>query len=206
MKVYTTVSPNCITNIYLVTDNNQKYGVIIDPGSFALNVYKLIQLTGVQIKKIIVTHNDDEQTCGIPLIKRIYDAPIYAYNENIMDFKAIKVTNGSVITEGELEFKIIETPVHTYDSISILIDDTLFVGDIFQAGTLSSFEEGEKEPSRFEYEVIKKHILSLPDQVIIYPNKGPATTVEIERKFNPYFLKFLNENSDHVSISKKKNT
>ena len=190
MKIYTTINPDCISNIYLITDDNQKYGVIIDPGSFALNVYRLVQFTGVEIKKVIITHNDIEKTGGIPILKNIYNAQIYAYDENVLDFNVIKARNNSVITEGELEFKIIETPVYAYDAISILSEDALFVGDILQAGTLSAFE-GKKEPSEYEYEIIRKNILSLPDHVIIYPSKGPATTVEIERKFNPYFKKFL---------------
>lgn len=192
MKVYTTVNPESISNIYFITDDDQKYGVIIDPGSFSSNVYKLVKFTGAEIKKIIITHNDTEQTGGITLIKRIYDAEIYARSDNIMDFKTTKVKNGSVIKEGDLEFKIIETPVHTYDSISILAEDTLFVGDIFEAGVLSTFED-RIEPSEYEFEIIKKHILSLPDNVIIYPGRGPATTVAIERKYNPYFKKFMDE-------------
>ena len=187
MKVYTTINPDCISNIYLITDDDQKYGVIIDPGSFALNIYKLIQFTGAEIKKVIITHNDIEKTGGIPLLKNIYDAQIYAYNENILGFNAIKIRDNSVITEGKLQFKIIETPVHTYDAVSILAEDTLFVGNILQAGTLNAFEE-KKEPSEYEYQIVHKKILSLPDNVIICPGKGPATTVEIERKFNPYFI------------------
>ena len=199
MKVFTTVNPDCISNIYLITDDDQKYGVIIDPGSFALNVYKLVQSVGIEIKKIIITHNDIEQTAGIPVLKRIYNAEIFAYTDNIMGFKATNVMNGSIITEGNLKFKIIETPVHTYDSISILIEDTLFVGDILQAGTLSSLEKEKQEPSEIEFHIIQRHVLSLPDYVIIYPGIGPASTVEIERKFNPYFNKSCNclDNKNH---------
>lgn len=192
MKVFTTVNPDSISNIYFITDNEQKHGVIIDPGSFSSNVYKLIKFTGAEIKKIIITHNEEEQTGGIPIIKRIYDAEIFARNDYIMDFKVTLIKNGSVIKEGELELKIIETPVHTYDSISILAENTLFIGDIFEAGILSSFED-RTEPSEYEFNIIRKHILSLPDDVVIYPGRGPATTVEIERKYNPYFKKFMDE-------------
>ena len=192
MKIFTTINLDYLTNVYFVTDNEQKYGVIIDPGSFSMNVYKLVQSTGAVIKKIIITHNDIEQTGGIALIKKIYNAEIYAYDQNIQDFKAKKVRSGTVIKEGELHFIIFETPVHSYDSISILIEDSLFIGEIFQAGTLCSFRENE-DPSHYEYDIIKKNILSLKDHVVIYPGKGPSTTVEIERKFNPYFRKILNE-------------
>jgi glyoxylase-like metal-dependent hydrolase (beta-lactamase superfamily II) len=188
MKVYTTINPDTISNIYLLTDDNQQTGIIIDPGAFSQNVYKLVKYAGVDIKKIIITHNDNEQTGGIPLIQKIYDAEIYAYEDYVQDYKAIKIYDGAIIKEKDMEFKILETPVHSYDSISILVEDMLFIGDIFEAGTLSSITEG-KNPCNYEYSIIKKKILSLPDNIIIYPGKGPATTVEIERKFNPYFKK-----------------
>jgi hydroxyacylglutathione hydrolase len=186
MKIFTTVNPESITNIYFITDDDQKYGVLIDPGSFAHNVYHMVNQSGAEPKKILITHNDIDQTAGIPLIKRIWDIPIYAHNDKFGPYEANRVMNGTIIEEGDLEFKIIETPAHTYDSISILINNNLFVGDILEAGTLSSLDRSHL-PSEFEMRIIEKYIFSLPDNTIIYPGRGPATTVEIERKFNPYF-------------------
>jgi hydroxyacylglutathione hydrolase len=190
MKVFTTVNPDSISNIYFVTDDNQKYGVIIDPGSFSLNVYKLIKSTKAEIKKVIITHNGIEQTAGIPVIKKIYNAEIYAHNDTILDFPAIKVRNDFIIKEGDIELKILETPVHTYDSISVHIQDSLFVGDVLQAGALSSLDR--TSPQEFELKIIEKYFLKLQDHTIIYPGHGPATTIEIEKKFNPYFQRILN--------------
>ena len=192
MKVYTTLNPETISNIYLITDDKNESGIIIDPGSFALNVYMLIKASKVEIKKIIITQDIIEKTAGIPLIKKIYDAEIFALHDKILDFNTTKVKNNFIIKEKNLEFKIIETPVNTFDAISILIENNLFVGNIFQAGYLNAFEEKEL-PSEYEFEIIRKKILSLPDHIIIYPGKGPVTTMEIEKKFNPYFKKILNK-------------
>ncbi|MBN2546862.1 MAG: MBL fold metallo-hydrolase [Spirochaetes bacterium] len=187
MKIYTALNPESLSNIYLIISDNKNYGVLIDPGSFSQNVYQMIKNTSVDIKKIIITHNGPEQINGIPLIKKIFNADIYAYDEIILDYETITVRNDSLIDMEEMNFKIIETPVHTYDSISILTNDAIFIGDIFQAGSLSSFIE-KKEPSKYEFNIIKNKILSLTDNIIIYPGQGPATTLEIERKFNPYFI------------------
>ena len=35
---------------------------------------------------------------------------------------------------------------------------------------------------------IRRHVLSLPDQTVVHSGHGPATTVEIERKSNPFFV------------------
>jgi len=192
MKVFTTVNSKSISNIYFITDNDQKYGVLIDPGDFSLNVYRLIKQVNAKLTKIIITHNGDEQTNGIPLIKKIYNPEIIAHSDSILDFEITKVKDGSIIKEGDLEFKIMETPIHTYDSISILIDNALFVGDVLQAGALSSLNK-KNEPEEFELKIIKKYFLSLSNDTVIYPSKGPATTLEIEKKFNPYFQRIIDE-------------
>jgi hydroxyacylglutathione hydrolase len=191
MKVFTAVDPNTISNIYFITNDDQKYGIIVDPGSFSLNVYKMVKSTKAVIKKIVITHNGQKQCGGIPLIRKIYDAEIFSWQDTILDFPSTKVKNGTIIKEGELELKIMETPIHSYDSISILAEQYLFVGDVLQAGALSSLDKGKK-PMEFEFKIIKKYFLSLPNNIIIYPGHGPATTIEIEKKFNPYFQRISN--------------
>ena len=190
MKIFTTVNSKSMSNIYFITDDQQKKGVLIDPGDFSLNVYRLIKQVGAKISKIILTHNGIGQTGGIPLIKKIYNAEIFAHGDSTVDFQITKIKDGSIINEEELEFKIMETPIHTYDSISILIDNVLFVGDALQAGALSSLDK-KGEPQEFELKIIKKYFLSLKDDTIIYPAQGPATTLEIEKKFNPYFQRII---------------
>ena len=190
MKIYTVINPEYLTNIYFITDDDSKYGVIIDPGSFDSNVYSLIKFTKASINKIIITHNDKAQTAGIPLIKKIFDAEIYSFSDKIMGFDSNKIRDKDIITEGKLNFRVIDTKIHSLDSISVLIDNALFIGDIFQAGSLDSIDK-TKEPADYELKVIKEKILNLDDNTIIYPGQGPATTLEIEKKFNPYFRKIL---------------
>nr|HPO50284.1 MBL fold metallo-hydrolase [Spirochaetota bacterium] len=123
MKIFTTLNSKTLSNIYFITDDACNKGVLIDPGDFSLNVYRLIKYAGAPVSKIILTHNGIEQTAGIPLIKKIYDVEIFAHSEGSADFPITKVKDGSIIKEGDLEFKVMETPIHAYDSISILADN-----------------------------------------------------------------------------------
>ena len=187
MKIFTTVSPKTIFNIYIVTDDKQKYGVIIDPGDFSINIYNLVKYIGAKITKVILTDGQNKKVEGIPTLKKVYDVDIYAYRNMVCDYETKVVRNGHEIVEGDLKFKIIETPAPSYDSISILIEDALFIGNVFQTGTLNRFKTEEFNTPDFELKVIKKSILTLPEHTMIYPSFGPATTLEIEKKSNPYF-------------------
>ncbi|MCG8569941.1 MAG: hypothetical protein MJB14_07350 [Spirochaetes bacterium] len=186
MKVFTILNPVTISNIYFITDDKQEYGVLIDPGDFTLNIYQMIKSIGAEIKKVIITNNGKNQTNGIPIIKKIYDAQIYAKTKINFDYPVQLLKKDDIIKERELTFRVLETPIHSFDSISLLIQDALFVGNLLQAGSLSSIDKSTT-PSHFELNIVKKYFFNLSDSTIIYPTKGPATTLMIEKKFNPYF-------------------
>ena len=192
MRVFTIINSETISNIYFITDDNQTEGVLIDPGSFAINVYNEIKNIGAMVTKIIITHNDFDKIKGITVIKKIYDVEIFTHNSSEYDFKTTKVKHGDTIKIGNDTGVILETPIKSYDSISLKIANNLFVGDVLQTGGLSSIDK-TGIPSKLELGVIKKHFINLPDNTIIYPENGPATTIEIEKKFNPFFKRVSNE-------------
>lgn len=188
MRIFTIVDPNSISNIYFITDEKQEKGVLIDPGSFGENVYQMINRIGADIDKVIITHNNSSKTKGLKVIKKIYDAEIYAHNKVVEDFEAIKIKDGDKIEFDGCDIVFLETPVHSYDSISVYANDSLFVGEILQAGTLSSLDKNSN-PSEFELSIIKKYFMELDENTIIYPSIGPATTLKIEKQYNPFFQK-----------------
>ncbi len=193
MKVFTIINPETISNIYFITDDNQKYGIIIDPGSFAINVYKEIKGIGAEIKMIIVTQNIPSKTRGIPLIKKIYDAEILSHNTDILNYKSKRIKEGDLITLGEIAGNVLETHLLSFDSISLVFGNSIFVGNLMEAGKFNSFKRSDKK-SLIINQIIKKYFIELPYNTIIYPGKGPATTMEIELNFNPYFIRMKDAN------------
>lgn len=186
MKIFTVLNPNSITNIYLVTDDSQTNGVLIDPGSFETYVYKIIKNIGADIKKIFITSNNVSETGGIGVIKKIYDAEIYGMNDTVCGYPARVIKDGDCIEESGMEFKIIKTPIHKYNALSIYVQNALFVGKMLQAGELSSLGDSS-EPADYELSIMKEKILTLDENTIIYPGVGPATTLKLEKEFNCYF-------------------
>ena len=54
MKIYTTINPDSLSNIYLIKSDKNNNGILIDPGSFSQNVYQTLKRTDIDIKKIII--------------------------------------------------------------------------------------------------------------------------------------------------------
>ena len=186
MKIYSiNTAPNS-ANMYILKSEISSDCIIIDPGSLKLHVYNFLNNLNVNICKIIVTHDHESHTGGIKMLKKIYNPEIYAFKEVIKGFQAHRLHEDSVIQFEDINLKIFEAPGHTYDSICILSKGIIFTGDILQAGTVGQVFTS-KISSRIT-KLIKNRIFNLPDNTIIYPGHGPATTINLEKQFNPYLL------------------
>jgi glyoxylase-like metal-dependent hydrolase (beta-lactamase superfamily II) len=80
---------------------------------------------------------------------------------------------------------IIHTPGHSPGGIAIKSSAGLFVGD-----TLFRDSIGRTDLPGGSYEdligAIKEKLLSLDDELPVYPGHGPATTIGRERRMNPF--------------------
>jgi hydroxyacylglutathione hydrolase len=97
------------------------------------------------------------------------------------------VEEGDIFQVGDLLLKVIETPGHTYDSISIAAYDTsfsnnepiavftgdaLFIGDV---GRTDFFPDRKEEVAGLLYDSIFEKLLPLGDQVLLYPAHGAGS-------------------------------
>ena len=93
---------------------------------------------------------------------------------------------GDAFEVGDLTLRILETPGHTFESISLAMFDTasgdiavgvftgdaLFIGDV---GRTDFFPDRAKEVAGLLYDSIFEKILPLGDQTILYPAHGAGS-------------------------------
>src|SRR5205807_2521145 len=90
-----------------------------------------------------------------------------------------------IVTVGTLRLEVIHTPGHTPGSISLLCGDTLFAGDtLFHRGIGRTDLLGGDEEAIVESIVTRLYTLA-PD-VRVLPGHGPATSIDAERRLNPF--------------------
>ena len=92
---------------------------------------------------------------------------------------------GDIIDIGNLRFSIIHTPGHTPGGICLLGQGVLFSGDtLFNSGV------GRYDLPGGDYEQLinslRKKLMPLPEETIVYPGHGPDTTVGAECRSNPF--------------------
>ena len=83
-----------------------------------------------------------------------------------------------------MEFEVLETPGHTEGSICYICKDTIFSGDTLFQGSCGRTDL----PTGNWNDIIQslKKLAALPGDYQVYSGHGPATTLETERRTNPY--------------------
>ncbi len=199
IKVNTDI--DIITNSYIVSDENRKEGAIIDPGGEADKIIEMINTLDLKIKYIILTHCHIDHIGALKELKEQTKATILMsrkgaeeinnpymnlstyFDKELMyiDVDA-RIDEGDLIHIGDLEFKVIDTPGHTRDSICLYCEKEklLFSGDTMFAGTWGRTDL----PSGNMEEIMKsinEKILILPEETMVYPGHDRPTTVGDEK-------------------------
>jgi hydroxyacylglutathione hydrolase len=174
-----------------------------------------------KIAYIFETHRNEDYVIGSVELAALTGAEVY--HGKHLDFGyGNPVAEGDTFKIGDLRFKVIETPGHTYESISIAITDTssgdkpigvftgdaLFVGDV---GRTDFFPDRADEVAGLLYDSIFKKLLPLGDHVILFPAHGSGSVCGdsmSEREFSTLgYEKYFNaalRNTDRESFIKHK--
>ena len=189
------------TNCYIVTDEETKETLVIDPGGEADKIIEMLDILEAKLKYIYLTHCHADHIGSITEIKNKKGGKILIHrddaeglnNENINLSECInmgdieleadsRVDEDDLIHIGNLEFRVIHTPGHTKGSSSLYCEteNMLFSGDTIFKGT---WGRTDLPTSNFEDIInsITNKILVLPDDTIIYPGHGRMTRVKDEK-------------------------
>jgi glyoxylase-like metal-dependent hydrolase (beta-lactamase superfamily II) len=185
---------------------------VVDPHADHLADYLAIaQAADAPIRAIVETHvQADHLSCAPGLTARV-GAPIYLHVAADVAFPHETLHDGDEIVLGNDYLRVLHTPGHSPDSITLLVGDrvrgedpwfaltgdTLFVGDAGRPdlGALDGAGDAACAASTL-YDSLQK-LLALPDDLEIYPahfagsacgramSGKPSSTIGFERRFNP---------------------
>lgn len=192
------------TNCYLVGNANE--AVLIDPGEDADRIIGMIKKRNVKVVKIVLTHGHADHIGAVPELRKFTGAPVLIHSEDaIMLTDAMAnlsavfdlpfatepadklLHDGDEITAGDLKLIVLATPGHTPGGISLYEKNAgvVFTGDALFAGSIGRTDFPRASHQQL-IEAIKKKLLTLPDETIIYPGHGPQSTIGQEKEENPW--------------------
>lgn len=198
-------SPGLAQISYIVGHGGQ--AAVIDPRRDADIYLDIAAEHGAAIEHIFETHRNEDYVIGSNELAARTAARIH--HGRRLDFAyGEAVEEGDSFALGTLRLRILETPGHTFESISIALYDTdsgdecvgvfsgdaLFIGDV---GRTDFFPERMEETAGLLYDSIFEKLLPLGDQALLYPAHGAGSvcgagmadrnfsTLGLERMQNP---------------------
>lgn len=194
-------------NCYIVACENDREGIVVDPGGDGEQIISLVEHHGLKIHTIINTHGHfdhlgaNRQTLeafGARLLIHQADAPMLSRSAEVASKYGLQGDNspeadaylvdGMEIFFGTCTLKVLHTPGHTQGGCCLYFEkerivitgDTLFADSIGRTDLPGGSHEQLLES-------IRTKLFTLPDDVTVYPGHGPHTTIGHEKKYNPYF-------------------
>lgn len=187
---------------YLIASRKSHEAAIVDPSMDAQQYDALLRERKFRLRYLIDTHIHADHLSGARQLQAMYGAELCLHETAQVTYPFRPLTDGEELALGQLRLRVLHTPGHRAELISILIinpprspepsmvltGDSLLVGDVGRP----DFGGGDAA-SQFES---LTRLLRLPDWVAVFPGhfegpcgKGmcgrPSTTVGFERLYNP---------------------
>lgn len=177
------------TYTYLIADKTSKEAAIIDPVLSTVDRdLKMINELGLRLMYVLDTHIHADHITGADEIRKRTNAKTAVSQNAEVTCVDIPLEDGQELTLGDKKIKVIATPGHTNTCLSYYFEDMVFTGDalLIRGTGRTDFQQGSADQL---YDSISEKLFKLPAETIVYPGHDyrglTATTIELEKKFNP---------------------
>lgn len=204
IKVKTAIAGELMVNCYIIEDIETGDIAIVDPGNTSKKLKKLLDEKSDKIKYILLTHGHFDHIGYVKELVKLTNAKVVIskLEEPFLSEPRLNLSSpffGGIISNitaditlndndelmlGKTVIKYISTPGHTQGSGCFIADNFIFTGD-----TLMKLSMGRTDlPTANDNDMLKslKRLYNLDENYTVYPGHGDSSTLEYEKKYNPY--------------------
>ncbi|HYM92048.1 MAG TPA: MBL fold metallo-hydrolase [bacterium] len=196
---------------YLVADEASRTAAVIDPQRDVDQYIADAHQHGVEIRHVFLTHFHADFVAGHLELRARTGAQIYLGRQARAEYPFVPLGDGEEVAFGSVRLRILETPGHSPESISILVydlgrdparphavltGDTLFIGDVGRPDLRAALGWSAERLAGMLYDSLREKLLTLPDETLVYPTHGAGSlcgrsigketvsTIGIQRRYN----------------------
>ena len=205
MKVFTSAVPPFMKNGYVVSCEDTREAVVIDPGDEVGELVAHVRRHQLVPRAILLTHAHLDHITGVGLAKRALDVPVWLDQADQFLYDGIEEQGemfglkvkvqppvdrfyepGAQLTFGKYVVDVLPTPGHSPGGVCLAIgragttERELFVGD-----TLFADNIGRTDLPGGDFDTLLRSIrtvlFAFPDDTVVHSGHGPDTTIGAER-------------------------
>ena len=184
---------------------------VVDPHADLVDEYvRIAEEEGIPIVAVLETHVQADHVSGLPGLVERTGATAYLPEGAGVDFAHVALQDGDTVDLGNTELRAIATPGHATahhaylvtdhtrgeEPWFVLTGDALLVGDAGRPDLHAHGDQTVDTMARTLYHSLTRRLLSLPDDLLLYPahysgsvcgrglSANPASTIGFERRHN----------------------
>ena len=175
---------------YMIADEETKIAAVVDPQRDVDQYLHDAKAHKWDIRYVFLTHFHADFLAGHLELRERTGAQICLGEKAQAEYPFRRLKDGETIVFGQVTLKILETPGHTPEGISLLVfdrdrsidtpqavltGDTLFIGDVGRPDLMASVGFSSKELAGMLYDSLHDKLLSLPNETLVYPAHGAGS-------------------------------
>jgi hydroxyacylglutathione hydrolase len=175
---------------YLIGDEETGTAAVVDPQRDTDQYIAFAAEHALKIEHVFLTHLHADFVAGHLELRDRVGARIHLGAAAKADYAFTPLGDGAIVEFGRVRLKVLETPGHTPESISIVVydlnasdtqphavltGDTLFIGDVGRPDLRAALGWSADELGGMLYDSVHTKLLGLPDASLVYPAHGAGS-------------------------------
>lgn len=200
------------TNCWLLAPGPGEQCIVVDPGlGVEPGLDELLAEHRLQPVAVVLTHGHLDHTFSVVPVCAAKDVPAYIHPADRAqlsdplswsgpgvaemfagltfaepsDLRTLE--DGAILELAGLSLRVDHAPGHTRGSITLRVGEGLVSGDLLFAGSIGRTDLPGGDHLQM-LDSLRRVVLPLQDETVVWPGHGPTTTIGRERSTNPFLL------------------
>lgn len=194
-------------NCYAIETGDRRC-IAVDIGGDSERFLSFLKSKNLTLTKILLTHGHFDHTGGVESVRKATGAEVFVHVDDAKMLQSavdslymhiqlgefapvsefIAVEEDCCITDGDCRITVIGTPGHSEGSVCYVCGNIMFTGDTLFCGSIGRTDFPGSNPLDMKHSLQK--LYQMDKDFRIYPGHGESSTLENEKRTNPYMRGF----------------